>query len=467
MAARKTVEVPIDPQQDAEFDRALELLRELVDWSAADRAFPVRGNAVYSTSVVLWMLVSQRMNPARSLEAAVKRLIETQPDFLPRNKRVFEKTLSNRTGSYSRARTRLQRDAAQWFAQRVSQSLIDATAPSWDGRRVYLLDGTTITLAPEPALRREFPPASNQHCANPNRVGVWPVALLVVAHELSSGAALLPAVGAKFGAHAVSETALVRELFTQMPTDGIAMADSGFGIFAVAWDAQQTGRDFVFRLTDVRFHALRRRATLVTHGQNSTTYSLTWQPSVKERKTHPELPDDAAIEVRLHEIHIHDSLTLYLVTSLPNSAEELSDLYRFRGDIEIDIRNLKVVLNTERLESRSVEMFHKELLMSQVAYNLVTQFRRQAAALINQPPRRMSFQRTWTTFNIFLWSSSATPTDAPRWRVKYRDALKMATQDILPNRPGRSFERETYPRRPKSNQFKKRRPKTPAPEPDS
>ena len=44
--------------------------------------------------------------------------------------------------------------------------------------------------------------------------------------------------------------------------------------------------------------------------------------------------------------------------------------------------------------------------------------------------------------NIFLWSSSATPTDALRWRVNYRDALKMATQDILPNRPGRSFERE-------------------------
>ncbi len=462
MAARKTVKVPIVPQQDAEFDRALELLRELVDWSAADREFPVRGNAVYSTSVVLWMLVSQRMNPERSLESAVKRLIDTQPDFLPRNKRVIEKTLSEATGSYSRARTRLQREAAQWFARRVSQSLIEATAPSWNGRRVYVLDGTTITLAPEPALRREFPPASNQH-----GVGVWPVALLVVAHELASGAALLPTVGAKFGDHAVSETALVRELFTQMPSDGIAMADSGFGIFTVAWDAQQTGRDFVFRLTDVRFHALRRRATLVTQGQNSTTYSLTWQPSPKERKTHSELPADAAIAVRLHEIRIHDSLTLYLVTSLPNSAEELADLYHLRGHIELDIRNIKLVLNTEHLESRSVEMFHKELLMSQVAYNLVTQFRRQAAALIHQPPRRMSFKRTWTTFNIFLWSSSATPTDAPRWRVKYRDALKMATQEILPNRPGRSFERETYPRRPKSNQFKKRRPKSPAPEPDS
>ena len=286
----------------------------------------------------------------------------------------------------------MPREAAQWFAQRVSQSLIDATVPSWKGRRVYTVDGTTITLAPEPALRREFPPATNQH-----GVGVWPVALLVMTHELASGAALLPAVGAMYGEHAVSETALVREQFTQIPADGIALADSGFGIFAavwktVAWEAQQTNHDFVLRLTTSRFKALRRSATVVAQGENSTTYSLTWQPSVKDRKTHPDLPADAAIEVRLHEIRIHATLTLYLVTSLPNSAQELSDLYRLRGTIETDIGNFKVVLNSEKIQARSVEMFHKELLTSLVAYNLVTQFRRHAAALIHEPPRRMSFK---------------------------------------------------------------------------
>lgn len=459
MAARVKVDFPVDPARDAEFDRAFELLRDLVDWSAADQQFPMRGNAVYTTGVVLWMLVSQRMAPERSLESAVKRLIDTQPDFLPRNKRITKKTLSNATGGYSRARSRLQREAAKWFAERVRDSLIEATAPSLDGRRVYLVDGTTITLAPEPVLRREFPPASNQHGA-----GVWPVALLVVAHELSSGAALIPSVGAMYGERAVSETALARDLFVQMPADGIVMADAGFGIFAVAWDARQTNRDFVFRLTESRFTALRRRATVVARGENWTTGSYTWRPSAKERQTHPDLPLDAVIEVRLHEIRIHDTLTLFLVTSLPNTATELSELYRHRGDIEIDLRNLKVVLNTERIQARSVEMFHKELLTSLVAYNLVTQFRRQAATLIAEPPRRMSFKRTWTTFNIFLWSSQAR--DSSGWRAKYRQALLMATQDKLPNRPGRSFQREAYARRPKSNQFRKRKPKTPEPKPD-
>lgn len=122
MAARVKVHFPVDPSRDAEFDRAFELLRDLVDWSAVDQEFPVRGNAVYTTGVVLWMLVSQRMSPERSLESAVKRLIDTQPDFLPDNKRLTEKTLSKATGGYSRARSRLQREAAPWFAERVRDS---------------------------------------------------------------------------------------------------------------------------------------------------------------------------------------------------------------------------------------------------------------------------------------------------------------------------------------------------------
>ena len=83
-----------DETQDAEFDRAFELLSELVDLREANEQFVVRENAVYQTCVVLWMLVYQRMKPDASLEAAVKHLIETKPDYLPDNKRVREGNLS-------------------------------------------------------------------------------------------------------------------------------------------------------------------------------------------------------------------------------------------------------------------------------------------------------------------------------------------------------------------------------------
>jgi hypothetical protein len=200
-------------------------------------------------------------------------------------------------------------------------------------------------------------------------------------------------------------------------------------------------------------------------GDRWKSYSHTWRPSVKERQNHPELPADARLDVHLHEIVINDEWTLYLVTNLmddEDTALALAGAYGHRYDVEIDIRNLKVVLNLETIPARSVEMFQKELLMSVVAYNLTTQFRRQAAELAGLPPRRLSFKRTWTTFRTFLLS--AMYTDAPSWRERYRLALHYAIHDQLPDRPGRSYEREAYSRRPKSAQFKKRKPKRDPPD---
>lgn len=448
MAARDVISQ--NPLNDDEFDKAFGLLEQFVDLSQIDELSPLRGNAVYLNSVVLWLLVSQRMNPDSSLEAAVKLLIDSRPKLLPDNRRVTNKKLSTNTGAYSRARDRLPLEAADWLAREVSQSLINATPPTFEGRRVFLIDGTTLTLAPEEELRRQFPPASNQHGE-----GVWPVALVVVAHELASGAALVPALGAMYGPQAISETRLMRDCLDQLPPDGIVMADAGYGIFSVAWDVDQTERPFVLRLTPQRFRALQKKSTLVESGPGWTTSSLCWKPSPKERTNRPELPPDAALQVRLHEIPLGDSGTLFLVTSLPQAAPSLAELYRRRGDVEIDIRNLKVVLNTEQIRARSVAMFQKEFLTSMVAYNLTTRFRSQAAESAGVAPRRLSFKRTWTTFRQFLWNQPRG--DAAIWRARYERALGYAMQDKLPNRPGRSYPREVYHRRPKSSQFPKRR----------
>ena len=452
MAAKRMV--PGDPARDAEFDAAFDRLTRTVDFQQADVMHPVRGNAVYTTGVVLWMLVYQRMNPDTSLEAAVKKLLEAKPSFLPANKRVTEGTLSSNTSTYSQARSRLPLEAVRWFAGQVSGSLIDATEPTFEGRRLFLIDGTTITLAPEDALRREFPPATNQHGES-----VFPVALLVVAHEMASGAALIPEVGAMYGPNAVSETALVRNTLHRLPTNSIAMADSGFGIFVVAHEASVAGHSFLLRMTKQRFDALRKKAEPVEQGDGFTSWSLAWRPSRDERKKHPDLPSDAVLHVRLHEVVINENLTLLLVSDLPDEAQVMAALYKRRYDIEVDIRNLKIVLDTENIRARSVDTFHKELLASFVSYNLVSQFRRQAAKLAGQTPRRMSFKRTWTTFRTFLLSNMFT--DAAQWRERYRIALGYAQLDKLPNRPGRTYAREVYKRRQKSDSFKARKRKPP------
>jgi hypothetical protein len=457
MCAR--IVVPQDIEKAAEFDRALAWIREHVDLPQADELWPVRHNAVYTTAVVLWMLIVQRANPDASLEAAVKALLEAPPEFLPRNKRIATNTLSTSSGGYSTARSRLPLSAVEWFAQEVARSLIAAAPAAHGHRRVFLIDGTTLTLAPEPELRRQFPPASNQHGR-----GVWPIALLTVCHELSSGACLIPQIGAMYGPEAVSETALIEKNLDELPADSIVMADAGFGIFAVAWKAFARGHSFLLRMAPSRFHSLTKQATIVEQSATHTVREHVWTPSSRERKTHPDLPRDAAIRVRLHELVISDQLTLRLVTTLIDDSETLAALYEQRTHVETDLRNLKIVLDTEHIRARSVDTFQKELLASLVFYNLVTQFRAQAARLIHKSPRQMSFKRTWTTFRTFLLKPMFA---APQLcREQFARALSYATLDKLPHRPGRRSPREVYKRRPKSQHFKKRSPKPDNP-PDS
>jgi hypothetical protein len=54
---------------------------------------------------------------------------------------------------------------------------------------------------------------------------------LVLAHELASGAALRPEVGAMYGPAADSEVALAVRLIPRIPAKSVLMADRNFGVF--------------------------------------------------------------------------------------------------------------------------------------------------------------------------------------------------------------------------------------------
>jgi hypothetical protein len=206
-----------------EFAQALESFRSLLDRQVVGKLQPSGPTAVYTPLVTAWLLVYQRLHAGCSLADAVSELVQSNPSFLPNNRRVRERTLSSNTGAYSRARQRLRVDLAERLAQHVYQSLVAATPPSLHGRRAFILDGTTITLAPTAALKQAFPPSTNQHGQS-----AWPVALLLVAHELESGCAILPEVGAMYGAEAVGEVSLTKRLLPRLPANSLLIADRNF-----------------------------------------------------------------------------------------------------------------------------------------------------------------------------------------------------------------------------------------------
>jgi len=441
--------------EEREFEQAFGQFRELLNREEIDADQPLGPAAVYTAMMTVWLLVYQRLHAGCSLAQAVTEFVQGDPEGLPQNRRVRAGTLSTNTASYSRARTRLKVVVTERVAQRVYDSLVAALPPTLGDRRVFMLDGTTITLAPTPVLRAAFPPARNQHGAS-----VWPVAQLLVAHELESGCALLPELGPMYGDEAISEVRLAQALLPRLPAKSVLLADRNFGVFTMVHAAVHQGHDVVLRLTKSRFKAIRRRATLITDDCLERRWEVKWTPSSRERKDHPELPADASVRVWLHEYIASEKLTLWFVTTWDCDTAVPAHVYRRRVDVETDIRDVKVTLQTEQLQAKTKPMVQKELATSIVAYNLVVQLRRLAAKIARVPPRRLSFTGVWRTLRIVLlapqnWS-------AKEWGQRFKLALKMASQQKLPNRPNRSYPRVALVRRNKSTSGSKK-PKPPDP----
>ena len=129
------------------------------------------------------------------------------------------------------------------------------------------------------------------------------------------------------------------------------------------------GHPILFRLTKSRFQSMKRRAALQEEWDGHATWRLHWTPTAKDRRKNPHLPEEAALDVLLHEVPLEND-SLSLVTALPLSAERAGEWYARRYDVEHDIRGVKVTLDTGNIRAQSVAMVKKELLTSIAAYNL-------------------------------------------------------------------------------------------------
>ena len=424
--------------QQQELETALARFRGLLDQEDIDSRQEYPPTAIYTPWVVVWLMVYQRLHGNAPLSDAVTELFRIK-ERLPPNRRITEETLSTDTGAYSRARSRLYPEVAEAVSDHVFQTLLEGSPPCWEGRRVFLLDGTTSALASVQRLREEFPPATNQHRASP-----WPILHWAVAHELASACALRPEIGAKYGPAAVSEVTLAVRLLARLPPDSVIMADRNFGVFAFFLAAQSAGHDVVTRLTEVRFRALVKKARPLEPGH----WELVWQPSAADRRKHPELSADDGLKVELHEVEVVTSegqtLTLYLVTTLATSGHKQAELYGLRFNVETDIRNVKVVLRMADLRGQSRSMLRKELALGTVAYNLVIQIRRLAARQAGLAPRRLSFSGSWSLVKIILLDPVKWTTEA--FLQNFRFVLRGCTQRKIPNRPGRKYPRQVLRR---------------------
>jgi len=305
--------------------------------------------------------------------------------------------------------------------------------------RLFLLDGSSMRLTHTSSLVAAYPPGSNNHGE-----AHWPVIRILVAHQTSSGLAARPCWGPMYGPHAVSEQALTKPILERLPKGAAVMADINFGVFSVAWDVQQSGRDMLLRLQY-------GRARKIAGGSLPPAPSerrVEWRPSPDDRRAHPELPADAVIRGRLIVGQVEGQngkvVELYLFTTLEEPLEKLVELYGRRWNIELDIRSLKQTLRLHSLSSQSPQGVEKELLMAIAGYNLVRSIQVAAARKANLKPRQLSFSGVQAVVMTAL-PRLATTTDAAQWEKEYQQVLDWAARCKLPTRSHpRSYPRAVW-----------------------
>ena len=421
---------------------------ELLDADMVDEALKaekVRFNrCIYSPIVTLCLFLSQVIDPDHSCRASVARLIAW---------RVFKglPPCDEDTGTYCDARKRLPTAVVRRLVHETARRGA-AEAPEswlWKGRRVYLVDGTTVSMPDTPANQAAFPQSRTQK----RGVG-FPIARLTVLIALWTGLAREMAMGPYKGKE-TGETALFREMLDALEAGDVVVGDRCFSSYFMLAELSRRGVDGAFRMHQRR-KADFRRGRILGRGDHVVRWIKPERPDWMSEADYARYPDVMCIRELRYKISVpgYRASDLTVTTTLLDAeaypASELATLYGGRWHIETDLRSIKCDMKMDVLRCKTPEMVEKEVWIHLLGYNLIRRMMSKAAAEAGVTPREVSFKGALQTMTAFQ--------DALRWADKeerprlWAALLAAIGGHRVGDRPGR-VEPRAIKRRPKPHKL--------------
>ncbi len=430
--------------------RAADLLPflELLDAGMIERALAaekVRCNdCIYTPIVTLALFLSQAIDPDHSCRAAVARLIAWL---------VFRglPPCNEEGGAYCDARKRLPTPVVSRLVRQTALR-VEAEAPEarlWKGSRVYLVDGTTVSMPDTPANQAAFPQSRSQ-----KRGLGFPIARVVVLISLWSGlvreAAMGPYKGKKTG-----EPALFREMLDALEAGDVVVADRCYGSYFMLAELSRRRIDGAFRMHQRRKIDF-RRGRLLGRDDRVVEWARPKRPGWMTEAEYASHPDVMQVRVLRYDVSTPGFRTnsLMLTTTMLDAATystaELASLYGGRWHVETDLRSIKRDLKMDVLRCKTPAMVEKETWIHLLAYNLIRRLMSRAAGEAELAPRELSFKGALQTMTAFQ--------DALRWTEKedrrrlWEALLAAIAGHRVGDRPGR-VEPRANKRRPRPTRF--------------
>jgi Transposase DDE domain len=330
--------------------------------------------------------------------------------------------------AYCQARRRLPLAVFERLLDAVVGSLAScrATAATWCGHRVWLLDGSSCSMPDTPELQQAFghPGAQKPGCG-------FPVAHLLTLFHAGTGM-LQKVLVAPLRTHDLADA---WRMHPELRAGDVLLADRGFCSYAHLAQLARAGLFGVFRLHQKVIADFRRgrlhippRQYVWCRGLRGLPRSrwVRWLGHLDQRveyfkpKRRPgwitadayaALP--ASIEVRELRYSVAQpgfrSREITLVTTLLDPtrypADRLAQLYFDRWQVEVNLRHLKQTLHLDVLRCKTADGVRKELCMIALVYNLVRLVMVTAAGRQQVEPDRISF------IDALRWLCHARPND--------------------------------------------------------
>ena len=396
-----------------------------------ENLLPSHRERLFPPTETLAMFITQALSADRSCQhavnqAAVYRLVSGLPNC------------STHTGGYCRARQRLPTQMVAGLTRYLGQH-IDQQLPNewrWHGRRIRLVDGTTVTMPDTPENQAAFPQQRGQ------KTGLgFPICRVVGITCLGSGALLNAAIG-RFNGKGGDEQTLLRSIQDTLEDDDIVLGDAFFPSFVFLAAMQDKGVDILMEQMGAR-----RRVTDFRRGQRLGQRDHL--VVINKPKIKPDWLSEQAYQAAPDSLVIREFKAggKIMVTTLTcpktNPKEELKALYKQRWSVELDIRHIKETMRMNILSCKTPQMALKEIWVYLLAYNLIRLLMAQSAFVANTLPRNLSFKHCLQLW--LLWNHQANAASEEQWYVLYT----FMAQQRVGNRPGRS-EPRAVKRRPKA-----------------
>ena len=370
------------------------------------------------------------------------------------------KACSAETGAYCLARKRLPELFFSAIAFLVGRNLDARVDPQWlwKGRRVYLYDGSTVSMPDTEENRKEYPLTYNQKPGT-----AFPVARIGAIISLSCGAILNMGI-CRYAGKGQGEVSLLRKLWDTLRPGDVLLTDCLLVNFTNIAMLQQRGVELVGRLNKAVPH---RRLP----PRDSPRQRRSSRPLVQADVDPFARPEDLQ---RLAGIHhgsrdASTSRTAWvshqahrgghdLAGAEQASKEELATLYRARWNNELDLRSIKITMQMDMLRCLRPEQVRKEIWTHVLAYNLIRTIMAQAASQYGIVPRTISFKGTLQVLEAFRpVIAEQAHRGVEHLEMLYQQMLRAIAQHRVADRPDR-FEPRMTKRRPK-NYDRLRRPR--------